>query len=154
VINRGGNKLDQYLDVRVGLRFVSKGDGTDATLTVDLDNQTPPGQSEFIAGPYPGLGTVYGEYLGLLALNLPAGSSHVQVAGRPPFAVQGAEGPTWLVVSPVDVTEGESMQVVVHFELPSALRSVTVLPSARLSPVAWAYPGGSATDASPFVISW
>jgi hypothetical protein len=154
VINRGGNKLDQYLDVRVGLRLVSKGKVTDATLTVNLHNHTPPGQSQFIVGPYPGLATAYGEYVGLLALNLPADSSHVQVEGRPPLAAEGAEGPTLLVASAVDVRQGASEQVVVHFDLPSALGRVTVLPSARLSPVAWTYTGGSATDAAPFVISW
>ncbi len=154
VINRGGNKLDQYLDVRVGLRLVSKGKVTDATLTVNLHNHTPPGQSQFIVGPYPGLATAYGEYVGLLALNLPADSSHVQVQGRPPLAAEGAEGPTLLVASAVDVRQGASEQVVVHFDLPSALGRVTVLPSARLSPVAWTYTGGSATDAAPFVISW
>jgi len=154
VINRGGNKLDQYLDVRVRLRLVSKGENELATLTVDLNNHTPPGQSQFIVGPYPGLGTAYGEYTGLLALNLPAGSSHVQVGGRPQFVVQGAEGPTWLVTSPVDVRQGAGEQVVVHFDLPSAVRRITVIPSARLSPVLWTYTGGSATDAAPFVISW
>ena len=154
VINRGGNKLDQYLDVRVRFRRISRDKNTDATLAVDLYNHTPPGQSQFIVGPYPGLGTVYGEYVGLLALNLPAGTSHVQVEGKPRFVVQGAEGPTWLVVSPLDVRQGDREQVVVHFDLPSEVRSVTVLPSARLSPVRWAYAGGTATDAAPFVISW
>jgi hypothetical protein len=154
VINRGGNKLDQYLDVRVRFRCISKGKNTDATLAVDLYNHTPPGQSQFIVGPYPGLGTVYGEYVGLLALNLPAGSFHVQVEGKPPFVVQGAEGPTWLVVSPLNVRQGDREQVVVHFDLPSEVRRVTVLPSARLNAVLWTYAGGNATDAAPFVISW
>jgi hypothetical protein len=154
VMNGGGNKLDQYLDVEVSLRLASNGRDKIATLTVNLHNHTPPGQSQFIVGPYPGLDTAYGEYVGLLALNLPADSSHVQVEGRPPLVAQGAEGPTWLVATPVDVREGESEQVVVHFDLPSSLGSVTVLPSARPSPVPWTYTGGRATDATPFVISW
>jgi hypothetical protein len=154
VMNGGGNKLDQYLDVEVSLRLASNGRDKIATLTVNLHNHTPPGQSQFIVGPYPGLDTAYGEYVGLLALNLPADSSHVQVEERPPLVAQGAEGPTWLVATPVDVREGESEQVVVHFDLPSSLGSVTVLPSARPSPVPWTYTGGRATDATPFVISW
>jgi hypothetical protein len=154
VINRGGNKLDQYLGVHVRLDIVPKGDKADATLTMDLSNNTPSGQSQFIAGPYPGLGTAYGEYIGLVAVNLPAGASHVRMGGRPRLAAEGVEGPTWLVASSVDVRQGDSEQVVVHFELSGAVRHLDVVPSARLSPVPWTYTGGSATDAAPFVVSW
>ena len=56
VINRGGNKLDQYLSVGTNLHLVSHGAQTAATLTITVANHTPPGQSPFIAGPYPGLG--------------------------------------------------------------------------------------------------
>ena len=154
VMNRGGNKLDQYLGVHITLGIVPKGDDAEATLTVDLANHTPPGQSQFIAGPYPGLGTAYGEYVGLVAINLPAGASHAQVQGRPKLAAEGPEGPTWLVATPVDLKQGQSEQVVVHFRLSGEVKNLTVVPSARLNPVSWTYPGGSATDATPFVVSW
>ena len=41
------------------------------SLTMSFTNRTPPGQSPFIAGPFPGLGTVYGEYVGIATVNLP-----------------------------------------------------------------------------------
>ena len=72
IINRGGNKLDQYLTENVSLKLTAKGTGTAGTLTMTYTNKTPPGQSPFIAGPYPGLGLQYGEYLGIATVNLPA----------------------------------------------------------------------------------
>ena len=79
VINRGGNKLDQYLSVSSSLAMVTHGRTTDGTLTVQLANHTPPGESQFIAGPYPGLRTRYGEYLGILSVNLPGYASQPRV---------------------------------------------------------------------------
>ena len=62
VINQGGNKLDQYLTVATDLQITPDGGGSEGTLTVDLQNQTPPGQGQFIAGPFPGVNESYGEY--------------------------------------------------------------------------------------------
>jgi hypothetical protein len=154
VINRGGNKLDQYLSVSASLDVVAHGGRTDATVTVDLANHTPPGQSQFIAGPYPGLGTVYGEYVGILALNLPGYASTPRLDGAPPLDALGAEGPTWLVATPVDVKAGASERFVVRFTLPQAHGQLSVLPTARLTPVSWRFGGHSTTDSSPFTVSW
>jgi hypothetical protein len=154
VINRGGNKLDQYLGVTSSLTLHTSGSRTQATLTVRLDNRAPPGQSQFIAGPYPGLGTVYGEYLGLLAVNVPGYATAIHVDGNPRLDALGAEGPTWVVATPVDVRRGASEQVVLHFTLPQAHGEIQVVPTARLTPVTWHFQGRTATDASPFSVTW
>ncbi len=154
VINRGGNKLDQYLSVAADLSLTPTAGGTEGSLTVDLRNQTPPGQSQFIAGPYPGLGTAYGEYVGVLALNLPPQASDLQVRGGAPLDARGAEGPDWLLATPVDVKDGSSEQIVVTFRLPAGPGSMTVVPSARLAPVSWRYRGSVFSDAAPFTLSW
>jgi hypothetical protein len=154
VINRGGNKLDQYLSVKAGLDLRTQGKRTLATLTVDLHNATPPGQSQFIAGPYPGLGTAYGEYTGFLTLNLPGYASVPHFDGNPRLEALGPEGPTWVIATPVDVRAGQSRQAVVRFTLPQASGEVRVLPTARLDPVTWRYRGTTRTDAVPFTLSW
>jgi Protein of unknown function (DUF4012) len=154
VINQGGNKLDQYLSVDTDLQISSGPGAGQGTLTVNLQNTTPPGQSQVIAGPYPGLGTVYGEYTGLLAVNLPPDASHLQVRGGAPVDTLGAEGPDWLLATPVDVKEGATQQIVVTFRLPTGHGSMTVVPSARLNPVSWHYRGTTYNDASPFTLSW
>ncbi|HVC71024.1 MAG TPA: DUF4012 domain-containing protein [Acidimicrobiales bacterium] len=169
VLNRGGNKLDQYLSVGSSLRITpgpasatatasapgsAAGAATHGSLTITLQNQTPPGQSQFIAGPYPGLGTVYGEYVGLLTVNLPPQASHLQVPGGPAVEVRGAEGPVWVLATPVDVHAGATETIVVTFDLPAGHGSLTVVPSARLSPVTWHYRGAVHSDATPFTLSW
>jgi len=154
VINRGGNKLDPYLSVQTTLEITPGPGTTGGTLTVDLQNRTTPGQSQFIAGPYPGLGTAYGEYTGLLAVNLPPQASHLQVSGGAAVDARGAEGPVWLVATPVDVDAGASRQIVITFRLPPGPGSLTVVPSARLAPVVWHYRGASYDDSAPFTLSW
>lgn len=155
VINRGGNKLDQYLGVSVHLTFRRSGPDTVASLTVSLANRTPPGQVQYIAGPYPGLGTVYGEYVGYVALNLPGDvRTATVVGGAPPTTVAGPEGSTWLEAVPVDLKAGTRTQVQVDFTLPGHRGTLDVLPSARATPVAWQAPGRHFTDNRPTTLDW
>jgi Protein of unknown function (DUF4012) len=154
VINRGANKLDQYLSVDADLAMNTQGKRTTGTLTVHLKNTTPPGQSQFIAGPYPGTGTVYGEYLGVLAVNLPGYASLPHIDGNPKLYALGAEGPTWVIATPVDVKAGDSEQFVIRFTLPQSSGQISIVPTARLTPVTWHYRGSTTTDAVPFTFSF
>ncbi|HTT86522.1 MAG TPA: DUF4012 domain-containing protein [Acidimicrobiales bacterium] len=154
VINRGGNKLDQYLSESVDLAIQSHAKSATGTLTVTLANHTPPGQSQFIAGPYPALGNVYGEYLGILAVNLPGFFYQPQVVGDPSIDALGGEGPTWVIATPVDVKAGATQRIVVSFTVPEAHGQLRVVPTARLTPVTWRYRGSEQTDAAPFTLSW
>ncbi len=154
VINSGGNKLDQYLSVRANLATVPQGDKTDATLTVVMTNGTPPGQNQFLAGPFPGTGAVYGEYQGILAVNVPGYAARPTVDGNPPLETLGAEGPTWVVARAVDVKPGQSQTVVIRFVMPGDHGTMRVLPSARLGPEIWNDGGLHTTDATPFTVSW
>lgn len=154
VINRGGNKLDPYLDVNVTMTARPAGASTDVTLGVTLHNTTPPGQSQFVAGPYPGVAATYGEYVGLLAVNVPARATHRRVSGGLAEVIDAAEGPTWLLVSSVDVLPGRSTTLEVHFELPGRHGTVHVVPSARVPPERWRVPGRSFTDSLPQAVSW
>jgi len=156
VVNRSGAKLDQYLSVRCSLSVETVSGGSDGTLAVTLTNQTPPGQSPYIAGPYPHLGTVYGEYVGFVAVNLPADASpHFFATGAtgPPVA-WGAEGPVWVLAVPVDVKAGADQTVVVHFTMPGVHGSMTVEPSARIPSEQWSYRGQGFTDGTSYSISW
>jgi len=156
IVSRSGTKLDQYLGVTCSLSVDTASGSSQAALTVTLANRTPPGQSQYIAGPYPGLGTVYGEYVGFVAVNIPADASsrfYATGASGPPVA-WGAEGPVWLLAVPVDVKAGRTQTVVVHFKMPGDHGSVTVEPSARIPPESWTFRHRSFTDATPVSLSW
>ncbi|MDQ3574067.1 MAG: DUF4012 domain-containing protein, partial [Actinomycetota bacterium] len=94
VMNRGGNKLDRFLQVESNLRFERDGPSVSATLDVLLRNATPEGEVSYVAGPYPGLGVEYGDYTGLVSVNLPAQADGVTVEGRETYAAAGPDGPT------------------------------------------------------------
>ena len=154
VINRGGNKLDQYLTVGNTLHLQHHGGETQGTLTVTLANHTPPGQVSYIGGPYPGLGTVYGEYVGIVTVNLPDAVRNLSLGPGESAVVDGPEGPTLVVGVYVDLLAGATKQVSFHFTLPSRHGKMTVMPSARIPPETWSVDGKAFTDATSKVITW
>ena len=154
VINLGGNKLDQYLPVHVAVTTAPAGADTRVTLTARLDNSTPGGQSQFIAGPSPGEPVSYGGYRGLIAANLPARASHLSMTGAGPLAVKGAEGPTWVLAAPVTIPQGTTSTVVIRFQMPGHHGSMTLEPSARIPAEQWTSNGTSFDDGVPATISW
>ena len=107
MINVSGNKLDQYV--------LHQGDGHHRHGGIRdgghldrrrLTNATPSGQSQYIAGPFPGVPVGYGGYYGVVAANLPAAASQISMTGAGPLAVKGGEGPTWVVGAPLTLTQG------------------------------------------------
>jgi len=154
VINRGGNKLDQYLSISTDLHLVSHASRTSAIMTVTLANHTPPGQSEYIAGPYPGLATKYGEYVGIDTVNLPNDVRGLAVGPGESVAVDGQEGPTLLAGVNVDLLPGATRQLTFSFWFPQAHGSFTVVPSARTVPENWTVNGKAFTDATAHVVTW
>jgi hypothetical protein len=154
VINRGGNKLDQYLTVTSSLHLTTKGNKTDGHLTLTMTNRTPPGQSQFIAGPYPGLNTSYGEYVGIATVNLPGYVRHVSTPSPRTVVTSGPEGPTLLVANSVDIPAGATRKVSYNFELPEAHGMLRVVPSARIPPVLWRFGTTNFEDNASHTVSW
>jgi hypothetical protein len=158
IINRGGNKLDQYLTENVSLRLTPRGDQTDGSLTMTFSNHTPSGQSPFIAGPYPGLGTSYGEYVGVATVNLPGYARGISSPSARSVVASGPEGPTNLEGATIDILQGATQHITFNFVLPEAHGSMTVVPSARIPAATWHVVDatGSTTfdDAVAHTISW
>lgn len=154
VINLGGNKLDQYLPVHVAVTTSPAGADTAVAMTTTLVNLTPPGQSEFIAGPFPGVPVGYGGYKGLVAANLPAGATSITMTGAGPPAVNGTDGPTWVIAAPVTIAQGASVTVVVRFRIPGHQGSMDLVPSARIPAEQWTVAGRTFDDTRPTTISW
>ena len=154
VVNQGGNKLDQFLPVSVHLATRTDGSSTAVTMTTTLTNRTPDGESQFVAGPFPGLPLAYGDYKGVVADNLPGAATAISMAGAGPLAALGAEGPTVLVAAPIVVHQGATATVVVRFHLPGTHGSMTLVPSSRFPAEQWTYQGDRFTDDRPVTLSW
>jgi hypothetical protein len=154
LINLGGNKLDQFVPVQVAVSTAPSGPDTAVRMTALVVNHTPPGQSQFIAGPFPGVPVGYGGYRGLVAVNLPATASRITMTGVGPLAVRGAEGPTALVAAPITVPEGSAATVGIRFVMPGSHGSVTILPSARIPPEEWTFHGTTVSDTGATTIRW
>jgi Protein of unknown function (DUF4012) len=154
VINRGGNKLDQYLSVGNTLTLTPQNGRTEATLTVTLANHTPGGQVAYIAGPYPGLGTTYGQYLGIVTVNLPDDVSDLSLGTGEQAVVDGPEGPSLVVGVNVSILAGATQTVTFHFSLPQEHGQLTVVPSTRIPPETWNAGGTTFTDEKSHVVTW
>jgi hypothetical protein len=154
VVSQGGNKLDQYLSVAVHVTTRRDRSGTAVTLATTLVNRTPDGQSQFIAGPFPGLPLVYGDYSGVVTVNVPGAATGVSMTGVGPLSANGAEGPTWLMAAPIVIHQGDSATVVVRFHLAAAHGSLQVVPSARVPAEQWTVGGRAFTDERSQTVSW
>lgn len=130
VLSRGGNKLDQFLDVDASLEVA----GREATLSLELTNRTPAGEPPYVLGYFQFLKVPPGTYTGIATVNLPEGSELLDAGA---FLPRGQDGPTGVVVSPVQLKAGESKQLAVRFRLPPEREAVWVEPSARLPATHW-----------------
>ncbi len=154
LINLGSNKLDPFVPLGVSVATRAHGPDTAVVLTVTARNNTPPGQSQFIAGPSPGSNVPYGTYTGMVTANVPGAARQVGMDGVPSLAVDGPDGPTQVVGGLVTVPEGGTSTVTVHFVMPGRHGSMQVVPSARVPPVQWQLTRGTQGDDAPFTVSW
>jgi hypothetical protein len=152
LINLDSNKLDQYVPIHVSV--TTRPSGANTAVTTKLSNTTPDGQSQFIAGPYPGTSLPYGAYAGVVAANLPGDATHLSVTGAGPLVARGAEGPTWVLAARLVMLQGTSSTVVFHFVMPGPHGSMDLVPSARIPVEQWTTNGTTFDDAQPNTISW
>jgi hypothetical protein len=154
LINLNSNKLDQYVPIHVTVTTAPSGGNTAVTMTAKVANNTPDGQSQFIAGPYPTSPYPYGTYGGVIAANLPGAARHLSITGASQLAVSGVEGPTWVLGGNLVLPQGQSATVVFHFTMPGKHGSMTVVPSARIPAEQWTAAGKSFDDTAPTTVSW
>ena len=153
-LNRGGNKLDWFLRLNASLAVKPGKDVTDVTLRLRVRNAAPAGEPHEVEGPYPGLGTVAGEYLGVIAVTVPGRAGDVTVQGLPSIGVQGSDGPGYVVGGLVKIPRGKEIDVTVRFRLSGSTGSIFVEPSARIPATSWAYQDATWTDRESRIVRW
>ena len=154
VLNRGGNKLDRFLEVASELDVRAEPGGRRVEVRVRLRNTTPPGEPPYVAGPHPQSGVGAGVYLGIVAVNVPGLAVDVGLDGSPPLVTAGADGPSSVVATPVTLAPGESRSYVVRFRLPGPRAVLRVEPSARIPAMEWRFRTARWRDREARVLSW
>lgn len=147
ILNRGGNKLDWFLDVDASLAFADD----EAVVRVDIANRTPDGEVEYVAGPNPELTDelVYGDYKGVLAVTMPDGAVEPVFEGRTTVNVKGPDGPTEILGVQFVLAKGEATSFTLRFGLPDGLERLRVEPSARFPATSWTFGDLTWEDAEP-----
>jgi hypothetical protein len=153
-LNRGGNKLDQYLDVHADLQLHRTGARTEGVLSVSLANRAPVGDSPYIDGPNPALAVDEGDYVGIVTVNLPGVASRGRFDGVSQLVVAGADGPTRVIGAQVRLARGEQRTLVARFDLPSADGSLRIETAARSPAEEWSGIGGRWRDDGARTVSW
>jgi hypothetical protein len=144
VLNRAGNKLDQYLETAAHLTSApAAGGAVDVTLAVDLRNTTPANEPPYVSGPRPDTEVPEGGYSGLLSVTLPGAAQVITFGPDASLAVAGADGATRVAATQVDLARGEARHLELRFRLPKGFASILVEPSARRPAVRWT--AGAAT---------
>jgi hypothetical protein len=154
VLNRGGNKLDPFLKVDADLKVETAGDATEVTVTVHLDNQVPPGEPRYVAGPHPLSGVGEGVYLGIVTLSAPGAATNLRLDGIDTLAVVGPDGPSQVVGFQFELPRGGQRTVVARFELPGQRGTLRIEPSARVPTIAWRSGDLKWRDLSPRLLTY
>ena len=152
ILNRGGNKLDQFLDVTSDMTWTDEGDHRRVSVEVTATNGAPDGLPRYVAGPFPGLDVQPGEYVGIVALTVPKTATAPATEGAELF-LSGEDGPTRLLGARIDVRRGASATITFQFDVPNGTDEIVVLPSARVPPVVWSADGDTWKDRKPRTVA-
>jgi hypothetical protein len=136
LMNRGGNKLDQFVDIST--KVTRRNDfaaGTPIRVEVTVTNNAPAGLPVYVGGPYPGATAVPGEYWGFLQLTVPAGSK--VDPGDQRVIAKGPDGPSESMSTWVDLLAGETATYAFDVDLPAGVSALEIPPMARPAPATW-----------------
>lgn len=143
VLSRGGNKLDQFLDIRATMTWEAAPEDPELrrmNVEVQIANTAPDRLPRYIEGPFPGLDLQAGEYRGILALTVPGGAGNPTMTGAE-MSLNGDDGPVRTIAGQVQIPRGGTTTVTITFDLPRAWQEIMVLPSARVPHTRWVVDG-------------
>lgn len=154
VLNRGGNKLDPYLQVDAAVDVEELPGETRVAITLRLSNSVGVDEPLYILGPDPSVDAAPGTYVGLVAASIPGTAAEGRFDGVQRLPVAGRDGPSRVVAAPLIVPRGETRLVTLRFELPPEVRAFDVLPDARVPAIQWQAQGREWAGDHPEAIMW
>jgi len=157
MLNRGGNKLDQFLPVSARLQIEpgrTDSAPTSVTIRATVTNTTPADLPRYVAGPFPGRDYGSGTYVGIFAIDVPGAAQGITIDGGAPLVAAGADGPARVVATDLALAPGAQRALVVHFTLPAGARTMQIEPTARVPGVEWSDATGSWADGDTHTVNW
>ncbi|MCU1459038.1 MAG: hypothetical protein JWL73_3130 [Actinomycetia bacterium] len=162
LVNRGSNKLDQFMHVKSTLTLGSAPNGTTAVkVQLDVSNETPTGLPRYVEGPNFGSPVGEGVYAGIATFSVPGSATSVAVNGTDYIVVDGPDGPTQQIGGWFTLPRGTHRSITLTFILPQQVRQLAIRPSARIPELNWdttAPESGAApapwTDGKTAVVHW
>lgn len=136
LMNRGGNKLDQYQSLEGHVRTRPVAEGTLVTVRLSVTNEVPDGEPAYVAGE-----EVYGRYDGFFALTMP-GDSQLVDSSQAEAVAAGPDGDSRVLAIPLVLSQGDTAEWTVSFVVPPDVDAITVGPSARVPKLEWWGPDG------------
>lgn len=154
VLNRGGNKLDQFLDIAATIQVDAGAVRSEVTVRARITNETPAGLPRYVAGPFPGREHPAGTYVGIFSLDVPGAARDVTIDDGVPLRVAGSDGPARVVATDLSLAPGATRELVVRFFLPGVSGDITVEPTARIPGVEWSDGEETWADGATHTLSW
>jgi hypothetical protein len=140
IINRGGNKLDQFLKTDADVVVHKSKTSQQVKVTVHMTNVTPNGLPRYVQGPYPHFLGAAGTYFGIVQLSMPGAAGAMTMSGGQQ-AVYGDDGPSRVMGVQLSIPRDQTGTVEFDFTLPTNTKQMTLLPSARLPATTWTLSG-------------
>ena len=155
VLNRGGNKLDQFLHVGATITHRRVAAGSEVTVHLTIANLSPgTGVNRYVEGPYPFSGFAAGEYRGILAVNVPLLARDVHLDGVSKIVAAGPDETTRVVAGNMGLLRGASAKYTLRFTVPSGREHLQVIPSARYPAIQYIQGAQHWDDNGPRVLNW
>jgi hypothetical protein len=146
LLNRGAEKLDSFVTTATDLRSTRRAGGRiEVTITYRITNGAPASGPVYLVGPNIA-GMVAGEHRGIVVVNLPNGTTAIEVDGMATI-VDAADGDTRAVAGEIRLKRGETKVIQVTGLLPKGLDRVVVEPSGRIPRTTWSIDGAALRSA-------
>lgn len=145
--NLSANKLDPFMRIEAEVTGRGAPDGARRVrIDVTVRNEAPAGLGSYAAGPFPGTGYAAGEYVGLLAFEVPRYARDVRLDGSLGIQADGSEGTTRVIAGSVRIARGATVRATLTLTLPDGGTALSVRGSARVPATEWRIRGDRFTD--------
>lgn len=151
LVNRGANKLDYFVPMKGDVEVHPVAGGSAVQVHIHMQNDTPPGEPTYVAGPNPG-GVGANEYNGILQVSVPGRAVDVAFDGLGSPEIDGVDGPTWVIATPVLLHPGEAKDITLRFRIPR-MPTLRIEPAARKPGIVWRIDGSAAPGDHAHVIA-